>query len=59
MLWLQLTGGEPMIDRLFTEVYRLASDLGMLCTILSNGVPSDPQDQIPRLAQPELHYRVT
>jgi len=27
VLWLQLTGGEPMIDRLFAEVYGLAYDL--------------------------------
>ena len=37
VLWLQLTGGEPMIDRLFTQVYTLAYDLGMMLTILSNG----------------------
>ncbi|MGH3694556.1 MAG: radical SAM protein [Pseudonocardiaceae bacterium] len=37
VLWLQLTGGEPMIDRLFTQVYALAYDLGMMLTILSNG----------------------
>ncbi|MGH3721672.1 MAG: hypothetical protein ACRDRI_23065, partial [Pseudonocardiaceae bacterium] len=29
VLWLQLTGGEPMIDRLFTDVYGLAYKLGM------------------------------
>lgn len=37
VLWLQLTGGEPMIDRLFTQVYTVAYDLGMMLTILSNG----------------------
>ncbi len=37
VLWLQLTGGEPMIDRLFTQVYDLAYELGMMLTILSNG----------------------
>ncbi|MGB6164168.1 MAG: radical SAM protein [Pseudonocardiaceae bacterium] len=37
VLWLQLTGGEPMIDRLFTQVYSLAHELGMMLTILSNG----------------------
>ncbi|HEU0088808.1 MAG TPA: radical SAM protein [Pseudonocardiaceae bacterium] len=37
VLWLQLTGGEPMIDRMFTQVYSLAYDLGMMLTILSNG----------------------
>ncbi|MET8763452.1 radical SAM protein [Lentzea sp. NPDC004782] len=37
VLWLQLTGGEPTIDPLFSEVYRLAWDLGMVITLLSNG----------------------
>jgi uncharacterized Fe-S cluster-containing radical SAM superfamily protein len=37
VLWLQLTGGEPMIDRLFAQVYSLAYELGMMLTILSNG----------------------
>ncbi|MBO2455378.1 radical SAM protein [Actinomadura barringtoniae] len=37
VLWLQLTGGEPMIDRLFPEVYAHAYDLGMMIDILSNG----------------------
>lgn len=37
VLWLQLTGGEPMIDPLFPEVYSLAYELGMMVEILSNG----------------------
>jgi hypothetical protein len=37
VLWLQLTGGEPMVDRLFTDTYAAAWDLGMMLTILSNG----------------------
>jgi|GEM_PF-570618 len=37
VLWLQLTGGEPMIDKHFIDVYRLAYDLGMMIDILSNG----------------------
>lgn len=37
VLWLQLTGGEPLIDPLFPEVYRLAAELGMMLTISSNG----------------------
>jgi len=37
VLWLQLTGGEPLIDKLFPDVYRLASDLGMMLTISTNG----------------------
>lgn len=45
VLWLQLTGGEPMIDRLFTQVYTVAYDLGMMLTILSNGS---------RLANPKI-----
>jgi MoaA/NifB/PqqE/SkfB family radical SAM enzyme len=37
VLWLQLTGGEPLIDKLFTEVYSLAYELGMMISISSNG----------------------
>lgn len=37
VLWLQLTGGEPTIDRLFPQVYARAFELGMALTILSNG----------------------
>ncbi|MFI5745250.1 radical SAM protein [Streptomyces sp. NPDC051644] len=37
VLWLQLTGGEPMIDKLFPETYRLAYELGMMVEILTNG----------------------
>jgi MoaA/NifB/PqqE/SkfB family radical SAM enzyme len=37
VLWLQITGGEPLIDPHFAEIYRLAHDLGMIVEILSNG----------------------
>ncbi|MGH3905296.1 MAG: radical SAM protein [Pseudonocardiaceae bacterium] len=37
VLWLQLTGGEPLIDKLFPEVYGLAYDLGMMLSVSSNG----------------------
>jgi MoaA/NifB/PqqE/SkfB family radical SAM enzyme len=37
VLWLQLTGGEPLIDKLFPDVYQLAYSLGMLLSISSNG----------------------
>jgi MoaA/NifB/PqqE/SkfB family radical SAM enzyme len=37
VLWLQLTGGEPMIDKLFPDVYQLAHELGMVPSILTNG----------------------
>lgn len=45
MLWLQLTGGEPLIDKLFTAVYQRAFELGMMLSISSNGS---------RLAQPDI-----
>jgi len=37
ILWLQLTGGEPLIDKLFADVYRRAFELGMMLSISSNG----------------------
>jgi MoaA/NifB/PqqE/SkfB family radical SAM enzyme len=37
VLWLQLTGGEPMIDRLFGAVYTRAYELGFMIEILTNG----------------------
>jgi MoaA/NifB/PqqE/SkfB family radical SAM enzyme len=37
VVWLQLTGGEPMIDRHFAAVYSLAYDLGMMLEVLTNG----------------------
>jgi uncharacterized Fe-S cluster-containing radical SAM superfamily protein len=45
VLWLQLTGGEPVIDKLFPATYQMAHDLGMLVEILTNGS---------RLATPKL-----
>lgn len=37
VVWLQLTGGEPMIDKLFPDVYATAYRLGMMLTLLTNG----------------------
>jgi sulfatase maturation enzyme AslB (radical SAM superfamily) len=37
VLWLQLTGGEPMVDNLFADVYGLAFELGMMLSISTNG----------------------
>ncbi|WP_455354398.1 radical SAM protein [Streptomyces sp. SYSU K217416] len=37
VLWLQITGGEPTIDRHFAAVYSLAYDLGMMVEVLTNG----------------------
>jgi uncharacterized Fe-S cluster-containing radical SAM superfamily protein len=37
VLWLQLTGGEPTIDRLFADTYTHAYNLGMMIEVLTNG----------------------
>jgi molybdenum cofactor biosynthesis enzyme MoaA len=37
VLWLQLTGGEPLIDPLFADTHAYAWDLGMMIQISSNG----------------------
>ncbi|SEP46500.1 radical SAM protein [Amycolatopsis saalfeldensis] len=37
VLWLQLTGGEPLIDPLFAQTHAFAYDLGMMIQISSNG----------------------
>ncbi len=37
VLWLQIIGGEPMIDKLFAATYSLAHELGMMIEILTNG----------------------
>lgn len=36
-LWLQLTGGEPLTDRHFLDVYRYAHEKGLLLEVLTNG----------------------
>lgn len=42
-LWLQLTGGEPFLDKDFIEIYSLAHSLGLLVTISSNGSLLSPE----------------
>jgi len=37
VVWLQITGGEPTIDKHFTDAYRLAFELGMMVTVSTNG----------------------
>ncbi|MFC5218990.1 radical SAM protein [Streptomyces coerulescens] len=37
VIWLQMTGGEPLIDPDFPEAYQHAYELGMIVEILSNG----------------------
>ncbi|MET7511898.1 radical SAM protein [Streptomyces sp. NPDC005480] len=36
VVWLQMTGGEPMIDRLWAQTYRYAWDLGMMLSVSTN-----------------------
>jgi MoaA/NifB/PqqE/SkfB family radical SAM enzyme len=37
VVWLQITGGEPTIDKHFIDAYRLAFELGMMLTVSTNG----------------------
>jgi MoaA/NifB/PqqE/SkfB family radical SAM enzyme len=37
VVWLQITGGEPTIDKDFADAYRLAFELGMMLTVSTNG----------------------
>ncbi|QMU73311.1 radical SAM protein [Streptacidiphilus sp. P02-A3a] len=37
VLWLQITGGEPTVDRDFMHAYRYAFALGMMITVSTNG----------------------
>ncbi|WP_153816583.1 radical SAM protein [Gandjariella thermophila] len=58
MLWLQMTGGEPLIDNGFRNSYALAWDLGMMIQISSNGSRlSDPR--VLELLTTRRSYRIT
>lgn len=37
VVWLQITGGEPTIDKHFIDSYTLAIELGMMLTVSTNG----------------------
>ncbi len=37
VVWLQVTGGEPTIDKHFTDAYQAAFELGMILTVSTNG----------------------
>lgn len=37
VVWLQITGGEPAIDKDFADAYRLAIELGMMLTVSATG----------------------
>lgn len=58
VVWLQLTGGEPLIDKLFPDVYGLAYELGMMLSVSTNGSRlHDPR--ILDLLSSRRPYRVT
>jgi MoaA/NifB/PqqE/SkfB family radical SAM enzyme len=52
VVWLQMTGGEPLIDRLFAQSYACAWDLGMMISISTNvsrlwpSPPPEPPDEL-------------
>jgi uncharacterized Fe-S cluster-containing radical SAM superfamily protein len=58
VLWLQLTGGEPLIDPLFADTHACAFDLGMLIQISSNGSRLD-QPRTLDLLTARRPYRLT
>lgn len=58
ILFLQLTGGEPLIDRLFPDVYRLADQLGMMISVSTNGSRLSVPAILSLLSQ-RRPYRVT
>jgi MoaA/NifB/PqqE/SkfB family radical SAM enzyme len=58
VLWLQLTGGEPLIDPLFAETHAAAWDMGMMIQISSNGSRLD-QPRTLDLLTSRRPYRLT
>jgi molybdenum cofactor biosynthesis enzyme MoaA len=58
VLWLQLTGGEPLIDPLFAETHARAWDMGMMIQISSNGSRLD-QPRTLELLTTRRPYRLT
>lgn len=56
--WLQLTGGEPLIDPLFAETHAAAWDMGMMIQISSNGSRLD-RPRILELLTSRRPYRLT
>jgi len=58
VLWLQLTGGEPLIDPLFPETYTEAYDMGMMIQVSSNGSRLE-NAKILELLTTRRPYRVT
>ena len=58
VLWLQLTGGEPLIDPLFPQTYTRACDMGMMIQISSNGSRLE-NAKVLELLTTRRPYRVT
>ena len=58
VLWLQLTGGEPLIDPLFAETHARAYDMGMMIQISSNGSRLD-QTRTLEILTTRRPYRLT
>jgi molybdenum cofactor biosynthesis enzyme MoaA len=58
VLWLQLTGGEPLIDPLFAETHAAAYDMGMMIQISSNGSRLENPRTLELLTQ-RRPYRLT
>jgi organic radical activating enzyme len=58
VLWLQLTGGEPLIDPIFPETLSYACELGMMAQISSNGSRLDNERTI-ELLTTYRPYRLT
>jgi len=58
VLWLQLTGGEPLIDPLFAETHARAYDMGMMIQISSNGSRLD-QPRTLEVLTTRRPYRLT
>ncbi|MBC7269377.1 MAG: radical SAM protein [Streptomyces sp.] len=55
VLWLQLTGGEPTIDRDFLKAYTYAYERGMLLEILTNGSRLHRDDVLDTLTRMRPH----
>lgn len=58
VLWLQLTGGEPLVDALFPETLAYASGLGMMIQVSSNG-STLYRDKTINLLRKHRPYRLT
>lgn len=58
VIWLQITGGEPLIAHSFPSIYTKAWDMGFLITVLTNGLLLGEQKFI-RLFQKRPPFRLS